>query len=156
MGLGEALEQGGLVVGDGPILARVQVASLLRLEELGADCHGRTIPVEAPHDVHGSGRVFEPAGRLEVVRKIGSVAALGDLLEALHRCIAVVSTPVELPDAEGTRHLTVPDPCADLVKAFVHVGLERDAQQRLANGPVREQAVGFLRPVRHLGKAWRL
>ena len=63
---------------------------------------------------------------------------------------------MELPDAEGARHRTVPDQRADLVKAFVHVGLERDAQQRLADGPVREQAAGFLRPVRHLGKAWSL
>ena len=81
--VGESLQERRLVVGDGAVLHGVEVAALLRLEELGPDRHGGAVPVQTSHDVHGTGGVPEPAGRLQVVRKIRPIPALGDRGKAL-------------------------------------------------------------------------
>ena len=154
--VGEALEQGGLVVGDGPVLGRVQVAPLLRLEELCANRHRRAVRAEAPHDVHGARRVPAPAGRLELVRQVRAVAALRDRGEPLARDPLVRTGEVQLSRREGAGQFPVPDPGADLVEAPVHVGDGGHPEQRLADGPVREQSPRRLRSVGRLRESRRL
>src|SRR5690349_5187557 len=49
--VGKALDSGGLMMGQRAVLGRVEIAALLRLEELRSNGHGRLVKVETPHHV---------------------------------------------------------------------------------------------------------
>src|SRR5262245_19543917 len=71
----EPLDARGFVVSDRPMLDRMKVSTLLRLEELGADRDGRPIPWEAAHHVPRSRLMLSPTGRQQSVRDIEPVTA---------------------------------------------------------------------------------
>src|SRR4051812_8580003 len=70
------------------MLARVEIAALLRLIELGSDRKCRTIPPESSEYVSRSGLLAKPAGRCDVRPASGQVettfAFAGDRSVSLH------------------------------------------------------------------------
>ena len=82
----EALKSGGLPMGDGAMLRRVEVAAFLRFVKLGADGEGGFIPPETAEKVGASGFFSFPAVGCQVgpfFKQIDPVSPLRDALVAL-------------------------------------------------------------------------
>ena len=97
--VGEAHAARGLADRDRPVLARVQVATLLGLVELGPDRERRPIPVEPSEDVGRPGRLVAPARRDEVTESGGVEACLH--LEAVSAVVRDVLVADDASRAAG-------------------------------------------------------
>src|SRR5262245_17032539 len=74
----ERLEARRLPVRDRTVLVRMQIAALLRLEELRADRDGRPVPPESAEQVRAAGGLADPTLRRDVapvLLQVESVAA---------------------------------------------------------------------------------
>src|SRR5262249_308276 len=109
----EGLKQRGLAMRNRPIDAlfgvllvplRMEILTLLRLEELGADRQARVAPSHPPHHVGGAGRLVSPARRHQFVRQVEATAAWWDAVVAEERCRLRVATNVNVATLEDARH----------------------------------------------------